>query len=260
MKENISRKIERFVEGYQKEYGTETAWGTPLVAFASTGDPLFHELKKVVSATHALPEELLPAAKTVIAYFLPFEKSVVGSNIAGRLASYQWARAYMETNRLIDDVGAHLKGYLESAGHEVATTPPTHNFDPRKLMSDWSHRHVAYIAGLGRFGLNNMLITKKGCCGRIGSFITSLRVEPDVRPEEESCLYFHDSSCQQCVERCVNDALFTDGFDRAKCYEMCLDNAAYFRKLGEIDVCGKCLVGVPCSWIDPVNARGNRGK
>lgn len=37
-------------------------------------------------------------------------------------------------------------------------------------MSEWSHRHAAYIAGLGIFGINNMLITNKGCVGRIPSF------------------------------------------------------------------------------------------
>ena len=55
----------------------------------------------------------------------------------------------------------------------------------KNLISDWSHRHVAVIAGLGKFGLNNMLITDNGCCGRVGSFITDLKIEPTKRKMEK---------------------------------------------------------------------------
>lgn len=91
-----------------------------------------------------------------------------------------------------------------------------------------------------------------GCCGRLGSFVTSAAVEPDARPAGEACLYRYERSCAQCVRRCVNDALFTDRFDRHRCYQMCLRNEERFRPLGQADVCGKCMVGVPCAHTDPV--------
>jgi len=138
------------------------------------------------------------------------------------------------------------------ADHGVAVTPATHHFDPVKLISDWSHRHIAYIAGLGRFGVNHMLITASGCCGRFGSFVTSLELELDPRPGKEACLYYHDGSCLECVGRCPRDALAADVFDRHACYGQCLENAARFKAMGTADVCGKCLAGVPCSIMDPV--------
>ncbi|HEN20677.1 MAG TPA: epoxyqueuosine reductase [Desulfobacteraceae bacterium] len=252
MKQEIIDEIIGFTGHFQEERCNEPFWRRPLIGFASACDPMFMELKTAVSPSHAMPEDLLPGAQTVAAFFIPFDRSIIRSNIKGLYASHQWAEAYIQTNELISELGLHLGRCLESAGHAVALIPATHNFDPERLISDWSHRHVAFVAGLGSFGLNNMLITESGCCGRIGSLVTSAFVEPDLRPTGEACLYCHDSSCMMCVERCVNEALFTDRFYRQKCYAACLKNEKLFQNLGKADVCGKCLVGVPCSFTNPV--------
>ncbi len=112
-----------------------------------------------------------------------------------------------------------------------------------------------YIAGLGNFGLNNMLITSKGCCGRVGSFITTIEMEPDIRDDRPACMYKYDGSCMKCTKRCVNEALFEKQFDRFKCYEMCLENVKIRHSIGYADVCGKCLVAVPCSHANPANKK-----
>lgn len=253
-RQSIQDEIRGFVSRYRSEHGTETGWRPPLVGFATVKDPLFAALKRVVSPSHALPDDLLPGARTVIAYFVPFENAVGESNIDGQMASPQWVRAYMETNTLLEEVGACAKELIETAGESVVVPPPTHNFDSEKLISDWSHRHVAFIAGLGRFGLNNMLITKSGCCGRVGSLVTTLDVPADRRSEREACLNRHGVDCERCVYRCVGAALSKEMFDRHKCYAMCLRNAEKYRDQGLADVCGKCLVDVPCSSADPVSA------
>jgi hypothetical protein len=48
-----------------------------LVAFAAPDDPLFVQLKEIVGPTHAVPRAILPEAKTVIAYFLPFKEFIL---------------------------------------------------------------------------------------------------------------------------------------------------------------------------------------
>lgn len=252
----IRTEIERFVRQYQTRLppGRE-CWRTPATGFAAAGDPLFQQLKRVVSPAHALPRDLLPSARTVIAYFIPFAKSIGESNRAGRLASPEWAHAYIETNRLIHDLGDRLKNLLAEEGYEAVAPPATHNFDEQRLISGWSHRHVAFIAGLGRFGMNHMLITARGCCGRLGSLVTSLVLPAGTRPVAESCLHRHDSSCLLCVGRCVGPALFPDRFDRHRCYAVCRENENLHQAVGKADVCGKCLAGVPCSWTDPVRAK-----
>jgi epoxyqueuosine reductase QueG len=256
-KQRIVAAIRTFVQRYQTDMSPATRWGIPIVAFASAGDPLFSNLKEVVTASHLLPGDLLPGAKTVIAFFLPFAKPTAAGNIKGKLASREWGVAYVETNALIGAICQHMTDFLEQHGFKAAITPATHNFDPKKLISDWSHRHVGYIAGLGTFGLNNMIITRSGCCGRVGSFVSDIELPGDQRPEREACLYRYDSSCLQCVERCVNAALFRDHFDRWRCYDMCQQNEANLREIGMADVCGKCLVGLPCSFTDPVSKRAS---
>lgn len=254
-KSTLKNNLCTFVAQYQAKYSTFTKWRSPLLAVASACDPLFITLKRVVSSSHALPKDLLPTARSVVAFFIPFEKTVAKSNGPGHLASEEWARAYIETNALIAEVGLAMKHDIETAGFAVEVTPPTLNLDSKMLLSNWSHRHVSYIAGLGKFGLNNMLITESGCCGRIGSFVTSLNLPADIRSEEEACLYRYNGSCQRCVKRCVGNAFRSTQFDRHKCYKVCLENEKKYEDIGSADVCGKCLVTVPCSLADPVKRR-----
>lgn len=252
-KTSIIELLQEFVRLRQTEHPRDTKWAEPLAGFAAADNPLFVEFKRTVSPTHALPKDLLPTARTVVVFYLPFHKSIGESNIPGQLASKQWAMAYLETNTLINDICLHVKTRIEDHDHAaVAITPATHNFDPEKLISDWSHRHVAVTAGLGRLGLNNMLITESGCCGRLGSFVTSLELPPDHCPESQACLYLHNGSCQRCITRCVGDALFPDQFDRHKCYQACLRNEEEYQSLGAADVCGKCVADVPCAFTNPV--------
>lgn len=252
MPNEIKEIIRNFVKNYSKQNNTNTDWEEPLLAFASADDPLFLKLKEVVSETHSLPNQLLPGAQTVISFFIPFESGVVLSNVDENECSKEWALAYIETNKLIDDLNKTIALSLSKKNYNTVLLPPTHNFDEKRLISDWSHKHVAYIAGLGNFGLHKMLITEKGSCGRLGSVITNAKIDANERNEEEYCLYFHDKSCRKCVEKCIFDALKIDSFNRNKCYEVCLKNAQLFSKYGFADVCGKCLSMVPCSLTNPV--------
>lgn len=252
MKGKIETIIKDYVKNYHNIQKVKTRWKEPLVSFARAEDPLFYKLKDVVSPSHSIPKDFMEDAKTIIAYFLPFEEFIPKSNIEGRDSSRIWAIAYTETNKLILNLNSHIQDEINKLGHKTELIPATHNFDTKTLISDWSHRHVAYIAGLGKFGLNNMLITEKGCCGRVGTTITNLEIEPTERKGKEYCLYKYNGSCKKCVKRCVNDALTAESFNRHKCYEMCLHNAEIYKDIGLSDACGKCLVGVPCSFKNPV--------
>lgn len=256
-KKLIQKEIFDFVENYPDRASTKTRWKRPLVAFASAEDRLFPELKKVVRPTHALPQDLLTKAKTVVTYFFPFENKVQEMNAREEEhPAREWAIAYIETNRLIQDLGNHLKDFLERAGYGALSTPATHNYDQAILLSDWSHRHVAYIAGLGRFGLNRWLITEAGCCGRLGSLVTEAFFSPSLRPQGEFCLQFAGQECSACIAKCKYGGLLIDQFDRHACNRQLLKNDAFFSDLATSDVCGKCGCGLPCSDKNPV--RGNK--
>jgi epoxyqueuosine reductase QueG len=252
MRKQIIGAIEAAVEDAGQQAAMVSAWKTPIVGFADAQDPLFGQLKKAVRPSHDLPGDLLPGARTVIAYFLPFDPAIPRSNHRGAFSSEDWAVAYIETNRLIATINEQLNHLLETEGFRGTRLPATHNFDEEQLMSDWSHKHVAYIAGIGSFGHHHMLITDKGCCGRLGSVVTDAVITPTPRQDRERCLFKYDGSCLKCENRCPVDALREKSFRRHACYDRLLENARLHKRHGLADVCGKCAAIVPCSFCDPV--------
>ncbi len=252
MRKKIKNSIQNYLDNYQEKDGIESEWKKAVVKFAAAADPMFNRLKEAVSASHLMPEDILPEAKTIIAYFIPFSNKTANSNIEEKYSSHQWAKAYIETNQLIADLNQHLKDILAEAGFKAGLIPATNNFDKERLVSEWSHRHAAYIAGLGTFGLNNMLITEKGCAGRIGTLVTDLALEASKRYEKERCLNKAGYKCRKCVDRCVNGALQKDSYDRYRCYEMLLENDEIHPETALTDVCGKCCVDLPCSFNSPL--------
>ena len=258
MKDWIEHEVAAAVAEAQAREGSMTRWRAPLVSYASAADPLFPQLKQIVRATHLTPEELLPGARSVIAFFLPFEREVARGNRPNRLASEPWAAAYVETNDLVGVVSRRLADGLRARVFDAAVQPATANFDKEKLMSDWSHKHVAYIAGLGQFGLHQMLITSAGSAGRLGTLVTTASLEATPRSSQPACLYTLDRSCTECVDNCPVAALTVNGYDRHACYALCLENAAAHPRHDLAEVCGKCVSVVPCTYIDPVARKLSR--
>lgn len=252
--DSLKRTISKRVAGYPSQSGTQTRWREPIVGVAAASDPLFARFKEVVRPSHCTPRELLPGAESVVTFFIPFAAHLHRDNAAGPWCSRSWAVAYVETNRLIGELSDHLRAVLERAGWRAAAVPPTHNFDEQTLMSDWSHRHAAYAAGIGRFGVHNLLITEAGCSGRLGSLITDMPLLPSPAQEGEFCLHKAGYKCLKCVQRCRYGALFPDRFDRHACYRQCLANASRHPDVGLADVCGKCASLVPCSVRNPVRS------
>ncbi|MDR2303462.1 MAG: hypothetical protein LBE10_02605 [Treponema sp.] len=263
------------------------AYRPPLLAFLSAHGERLFLLKEMVSPEHLMPADILPDAESVIVFFLPFGERIIESNREGTDASPEWARAYILTNELIAQISGELESLLaagfEGASYRAGKIPATGNFDQERLISNWSHRHIAFLAGLGSFGVNNMLITSSGSCGRLGSLVTSMPMPPETaessqfsqargsegrmvqkplagpfRAEEpvsantqERCLWKRGAGCLRCIKRCpVNAYSVSEGkiiFDRHRCYAQCLKNAERYQKIGLADVCGKCLTGLPCS-------------
>jgi epoxyqueuosine reductase len=235
------------------EPGTRTAYRQPLVGFAAADDPGFFELQRVVGPTHLLPARLLPGARSVVSFFLPFAPWVLEANTQDReRVAPEWAVAYVETNTLIGHITAYLTEILAKRGIRAAAEPATHNFDPVTLVSRWSHKSVAVVAGLGSFGLHHMVITDAGCGGRFGSLVLDAALPRAQSEPKERCLYFHDGSCLECVLRCPVRALDVDGtIDKQRCYGHLQTIAVRYQELGLADVCGKCAIG-PCSFESAV--------
>lgn len=248
--------IKDFVKDYEIKKKTESKWREPVIGVADANNPMFLDLKKLISPSHALPFDFIRDAKSVIVFFLPFSEEIVKSNAKGIESSREWDIANIETNNLIIDINKYMNKIIKENGYESTILPPTYNYDEKGLMSDWSHRHVGYIAGIGTFGIHNMLITEKGCCGRMGSIITNMPLIPTIKREQENCLYKHNKSCRKCIDNCVANAFIVKAgypiIDKRKCNDQIYNGDIPKYSIGEGDACGKCMSSVPCSLANPV--------
>lgn len=274
IKEKISEEIIRYVKKERDACalhddvcedtgkGADSLWGEPLVGFADAKHPYIRNLKQLVHPQHQMPEDVIPDARVVIVYFVPFNKWFQDTNTEAGLASPEWAEGYELTNAMMARLNKHIIDVVCALGYNAAVAPEAGIFYRDEVMSHWSFRHFGYAAGLGTFGLNNMLITEKGCAGRLGTVVTNLDIEPGGPQREEACLYKRNGSCGACVKRCPSGALTADGFDRHACYEQCLKNAQVYDSFGSSytdadetagsEVCGKCVAGMPCALKRPL--------
>ena len=144
------------------------------------------------------PETLLPNARTVISaalcYYAP-EPDLGPSE--GRLPRYTWFDAYAELREKLDALGERLGG------------------EYRVLVYDNDHvdREGAVRSGVGFYGKNTMLITKRhGSWVVLGTLVTDAEIERSA-PLELDC-----GSCTLCIEACPTGALDEPGtLDSTRC-------------------------------------------
>lgn len=240
---NFADKICIIIENTVKNAKTITQYRKPLVGFASAKDPFFNKMKKIIGTHIVHPQELLPEAETVAVFFIPFAENVIRANRKGDLPAKEWVLALVETNQLIETIYEELTKMLAADGIKTVSAKVTYNFNEKDFTADWSHKSVAYVAGLGTFGVNHQLITQAGSAGRLGSMVISAKIPPTPRPSQEFCRYYREGKCLFCVNKCPAGALKVQGLDKKRCYQH-LQQIAKYRDL--CDACGKCASG-PCA-------------
>jgi epoxyqueuosine reductase len=251
--EELALYIQNTIKQEVNNFTGKTRYRLPLVRWTRADDPRFVELHKHVHPDLLLPEDMLSGAKSVVAFFLPFDTSIPEANAKEPSAvSLEWARAYVETNTLLKHITDTLIQALREMNIQAQADPPTHNFNPVTLRSSWSHKSAAVIAGLGSFGLHQMVITDAGCAGRFSSLVMDAAL-PELKQDNKiRCLYFANKSCNICAQRCPVGALQVNNpLDKQRCYQQCLKNGEGYKHIGVADVCGKCATG-PCSIRNPV--------
>jgi epoxyqueuosine reductase QueG len=232
-------------------------WRDPLLV-TSKADGRFDVLPEIAAENHMLPSDLLETCKTVVVFFIPFSAEVADGNAAGKFASEDWGLSLALTNELIQDISEFIRDYFATYGYKSALTPATYNFDPETLTARWSHKHLAHIAGLGRFGINAQLITPSGCAGRLGSLVTEAELgDNPLVDEKELCLYKTGNECLSCMRSCPVQAVALKGIDRYRCAQRIEVNRKRFAAKDEfaddVEVCAKCIAGMPCSLHSPLS-------
>lgn len=256
--EKLQQFLEDYVAAEPRRSATVDFWRRPILASAPA-DERFDALPQIAMDEHLLPNDLLASARSVLVFFIPFQRWLIKENREGERPCRNWGLAYVHTNDLINRAGQALGNMLQTAGFRSELTPATHNFDEKRLMARWSHKHLAHLVGLGRFGTHCMLITPKGCCGRFGSLVTEAELGGHpLMITQEACLLKAGKKCGKCIEKCPVGALAEKDFDRRKCWDRLndnLDTLDYFSGLPETThVCGKCAAMMPCSFTNPVKS------
>ncbi|KJR46713.1 Iron-sulfur cluster-binding protein [Desulfosporosinus sp. I2] len=231
---------------------------TPIFAFGAAEDQYFELLKQptVIGQHFMAPHEWLPQPKTVISFFLPFTEIVkMGNRRDMSWPSEEWLHGRIEGQALVIKLCQYLNFELENAGYKSLVPSMDERFwaktsaneNKNSFTSNWSERHVAYVCGLGTFGLSKGLITKKGIAGRLGSIITELELSADTRTYEG--IYDHCSMCGVCGKNCPVNAISVEkGKDHKLCSEFINKTAEKHKpRYG----CGKCQIGVPCESSIP---------
>ena len=248
IKKELCRAVVTFALMHKQNHHLTTNWKEPIIGFADASHPYIRNLRTLISPTHYMPEEFLPDCTVILSCFLPFANEIGNSNVEGDVPSTIWTNAYNETNQMFTEMSKHLSHIISQWGYSAVIPASIGVIDAEHIYSNWSQRHIAYAAGIGTFGINNMLITNAGTCGRFFSLITNLPVISDMPLKEERCLYKRNGTCGLCVKQCPIHAISpAKPFDRRSCSERL---NGFKQHLGA-GACGKCVVGLPCTFCNP---------
>lgn len=211
---------------------------------ARADDALFNGLRAEAAAgpQFIMPAEWLPGAKSVLCVFFSASEHVRRSNHRPGRVSEPWSHARdIGGNMVIPKALAALVAHLRKMG--IGAVAPS--LDSRHVVngfrSGWSERHVAFVAGLGTFGLSRSLITRLGSAGRLGSVVLGAAWEATPRPY--TGLYDYCSRCLACVGRCPAKAIGAEGKEHPPCKAL-LDRGR--AATPPTHGCGKCQTRVPC--------------
>jgi epoxyqueuosine reductase len=260
----------------------EKIFDEPLVGFVRGNDAIFTELKKIIGPHHFAPEEIMqwqaeknsvppPAAEdlSVVSFVLPITKKTKKENAqAKEWLSERWAQTRLIGEMFSQAIVKEMVTLLMSKGILAIAPDVTPLFNKKRYpevgwASPWSHRHIAYAAGLGTFGMHDFLITEKGSSHRLGSFVVNLSLKPNrKRPEDVNafCLQYQGIECLKCATRCPVAAITAENaHDKETCYQRVAQSMKHCNKHYHIFIygCGLCATGVPCeSHIPKVLQKG----
>jgi len=249
---------------------TGKAWDDALLGFSSGADDLYEFLKEHIGPFHWTPAEAfalgsvpdaLPAEAgelTVISWALCQTDATKAANRSETFyPSEPWARTRIFGQAHNRALHIALVDALVATGHAAVApgllaqwgegTSPAYG-----RASTWSERHVAYISGLGTFGLCGGLITERGQAVRFGSVVVQAAIAPTPRLYNDPfayCLFFARGVCGACARRCPVGSVTKEGRDKEACaHHLEPVTQEFVRREYGFDGygCGLCQTRVPC--------------
>lgn len=249
-------------------------WERPLIGVAEGNDPYFDFLKGHIGDFHWNPKDIFqlkypqepdqPEIESrnlrLISMAFPQTMETKESQIKEhQCPSKNWIVSRGEWEPLMQEFSGKLVAALEEMGVRAVSIDLQPQFSRMTsgnlgIASTWSHRHGAYAAGLGTFGLSEGLITEKGKAMRISTLVIEAEVDKTTREYQshhEWCLFYQDGSCGLCINRCPVSAISEEGHDKELCanYEDLVEANYWPKDLQRGDYifgCGLCQVDIPC--------------
>ncbi len=182
------------------------------------------------------PRAIYPETRTVIVIGMPVFLPILETS-----PSIAYHELYRTVNSLLD-MNAYRIAYLLN-GRGFPSIPITRDgygsitILKEKPVAFFSHRHAAYLAGLGTFGVNNMLLTPEfGPRARFASVFTAAEIPPGRAMEGSLCI-----QCMRCRDACPADALGSGDYpecltDKGACAARSEELARRY-----ISPCGFCI-------------------
>jgi epoxyqueuosine reductase QueG len=143
---------------------------------------------------------------------------------------------YRQLNFQLDRGASEIAQEIERMGYAALPVPASQIVDWTTMRGHIPHKEVAYLAGLGWRGRNNLLITEQwGAQVRLATVLTNLSLQP-ARPLSAGC-----GSCRRCLSACPAGAIREEpgDFDHRACYQQ-LKEFSKVRRIGHY-VCGLCV-------------------
>ncbi len=263
----------------------EPIFEKPLVGFVRGDDPIFDQFKEIIGPHHFTPWEIMkwqaenngvtppdPKDLSVVSFVMPITRNTKNDNaLQTDWPAERWAQTRLLGEIFSQRIVREIVADLMERGILAISPDVTPMFNKKRYpkvgwASPWSHRHIAYAAGLGTFGMQDFLITEKGCAHRLGSFVVNVQLAPNrTRPDDihAYCLHYQGRKCLQCAMRCPVDAITAEhAHDKEACYQKVARSLKYCNKNYHLFIygCGLCATGVPCeSGIPkPLQAGGDK--
>ncbi|HML04212.1 MAG TPA: 4Fe-4S binding protein [Methanobacterium sp.] len=152
------------------------------------------------------PQSIYPETKTVIVIGLPVSLPIVET-----APSIYYHELYETVNNVLDMKAYEIANFLTDSGYPSIYVPRDCYGDIdvilEKPFAFFSHKHAAYLAGLGSFGQNNVLLTPEfGPRVRFTSIFTSAEIKGDPIRTNDLC-----TRCLACVKECPVNAIKEEG-------------------------------------------------
>jgi len=176
------------------------------------------------------PGRYLANARNVISIGYGLNHTAI-QNLPTTRSAYVLEHDY--ANRHLDRASHRIARFLEERGFEAVGFDAGAGFyheagkAPQRFAGDVSHKHAAVACGLGKFGLNNLVLSPEwGARIRLATILTDAGLDPGPTLQESPCPIYR---CQECVKICPVHAL--DGWegaydpdigwmiDKRRCYE-----------------------------------------